>query len=190
MTQAYHQVFQRLGVEYAVADADSGNIGGSMSHEFHIMADVGEDEVLCCKTCGYAANVEKAEGRMEHVHVKNISVESPPPEVSVHYLIAPDTTPSQVIVITPADRDPNVFALKPHLNGTEYRLCNNDEREEVRKMLSRPAVPPIYVDDAVECQDITLGSNSCNATVKHAPNLRSTKHGDGCPKVMSLPLPY
>ncbi|KAF9931150.1 hypothetical protein FBU30_010686 [Linnemannia zychae] len=59
---AYRKIMKRLGVPYAVAEADTGNIGGSHSHEFHILSKVGEDSLLSCKSCGYTSNEERAIG--------------------------------------------------------------------------------------------------------------------------------
>ncbi|KAJ2718794.1 hypothetical protein GGI07_005584 [Coemansia sp. Benny D115] len=61
---AYRRVFDRIGVEYKVADADSGSIGGSLSKEFHFTNDVGEDTVLECRACGRVANEERARSRV------------------------------------------------------------------------------------------------------------------------------
>ncbi len=60
MYEAYRNVFERCGLLYKVVDADSGSIGGSFSHEFMVLADTGEDEVISCNTCDYSANMEKA----------------------------------------------------------------------------------------------------------------------------------
>ncbi|KAJ2786233.1 hypothetical protein H4R18_000080 [Coemansia javaensis] len=57
---AYRRCFDRIGVPYAVADADSGNIGGSLSKEFHFVSGAGEDTLLACGGCGYTANEERA----------------------------------------------------------------------------------------------------------------------------------
>lgn len=65
MFEAYHRICKRLGFEYRAVEADTGNIGGSRSHEFQVLADTGEDEIVSCPECGYAANVEKAEIRVE-----------------------------------------------------------------------------------------------------------------------------
>ncbi|KAJ1827457.1 hypothetical protein LPJ73_008772, partial [Coemansia sp. RSA 2703] len=61
--QAYRMCFDRIGVPYRVAEADSGNIGGSLSKEFHFATPVGEDTLLSCNACGYTANEERALGR-------------------------------------------------------------------------------------------------------------------------------
>jgi prolyl-tRNA synthetase len=61
MYEAYRRIFERFGFEFRAVEADSGNIGGSRSHEFQVLAETGEDEIVSCASCGYAANVEKAE---------------------------------------------------------------------------------------------------------------------------------
>lgn len=63
MYEAYHRIFQRLGLKYRVVEADSGAIGGNESHEYMVLAESGEAEVVFCENCDYAANVEKAECR-------------------------------------------------------------------------------------------------------------------------------
>ncbi|KAJ3189442.1 hypothetical protein HDU85_003072 [Gaertneriomyces sp. JEL0708] len=60
--QAYNRIFSRIGVRYVAAEADTGNIGGTRSHEYHFLSSVGEDTVLTCESCGYAANEERADG--------------------------------------------------------------------------------------------------------------------------------
>jgi len=57
---AYCKIFDRCGLEYSVVEADSGAMGGSQSHEFMIRSDAGEDFIVVCRNCGYAANLEKA----------------------------------------------------------------------------------------------------------------------------------
>lgn len=61
MYQAYSNVFTRLGLKFRAVKADSGAIGGDGSHEFHVLADSGEDGLAYCDTSDYAANVELAE---------------------------------------------------------------------------------------------------------------------------------
>jgi prolyl-tRNA synthetase len=65
MFQAYSRIFERCGLRFRPVEADTGAIGGSQSHEFQVLADSGEDAIASCNRCGYAANVEKAEGRLE-----------------------------------------------------------------------------------------------------------------------------
>lgn len=61
MYQAYSNVFHRLGLKFRAVKADTGAIGGDGSHEFHVLADSGEDALAYCETSDYAANVELAE---------------------------------------------------------------------------------------------------------------------------------
>ena len=63
MYQAYRRIFQRCGLKFRAVEADSGAIGGSFSHEFMVLAETGEDAIVSCNSCDYAANVEKAELR-------------------------------------------------------------------------------------------------------------------------------
>lgn len=60
MYDTYHRIFSRLGLKFRAVEADNGSIGGSSSHEFHVLADSGEDLITHCSACNYAANVEKA----------------------------------------------------------------------------------------------------------------------------------
>ena len=58
--EAYRNVFTRCGLSFSQVEADTGNIGGSESHEFMVLAGTGEDAVISCPDCGYGANSEKA----------------------------------------------------------------------------------------------------------------------------------
>lgn len=60
METTYSKIFTRLGLNFRAVEADSGAIGGSGSKEFMVLADNGEDDILCCEACRYAANVEAA----------------------------------------------------------------------------------------------------------------------------------
>jgi len=87
MYKAYERIFTRCGLEFKAVEADTGPIGGNFSHEFMVLAETGEDIILSCTACRYAANVEKAEIR--------------PPEV-LAFAPAPAGSPSKVH--TPAHR--------------------------------------------------------------------------------------
>ena len=60
MEATYSKIFARLGLNFRAVEADSGAIGGSGSKEFMVLASNGEDDILCCEACRYAANVEAA----------------------------------------------------------------------------------------------------------------------------------
>jgi len=61
MYEAYCRIFRRMGLSFRAVEADTGSIGGSSSHEFMVIADSGEDAIVSCEACSYAANIEKAE---------------------------------------------------------------------------------------------------------------------------------
>ena len=61
MSQAYKNIYSRLGLPTLMVEADSGAIGGKESHEFMVITETGEDKVIYCSNCGYAANAEKAQ---------------------------------------------------------------------------------------------------------------------------------
>lgn len=61
MYAAYCKIFSRAGLKYLAVEAESGPIGGDASHEFMVLAEHGEDSVVHCESCGYAANLERAE---------------------------------------------------------------------------------------------------------------------------------
>ena len=61
MRDTYHRIFKRLGLEYRVVEADSGAIGGKQSAEFQVLAQTGEDWIVACGACDYAANAEVAQ---------------------------------------------------------------------------------------------------------------------------------
>ena len=85
MFDTYHRIFSRIGLEFRAVAADTGSIGGTGSHEFHVIAETGEDDIAWCPQSDYAANVELAEAlapgvarpnpsqRLEKVHTPNVT---------------------------------------------------------------------------------------------------------------------
>ena len=61
MNDTYHRIFERLGLDFRAVQADSGSIGGNSSHEFHVLADSGEDDIAFSTESSFAANIEMAE---------------------------------------------------------------------------------------------------------------------------------
>ncbi len=68
MHETYSRIFTRLGLKFRAVSADTGAIGGSGSHEFHVLADSGEDALAYCPASNYAANVELAEALPPRMH--------------------------------------------------------------------------------------------------------------------------
>ncbi len=82
MYEAYRRIFIRCGLKFRAVQADSGAIGGSFSHEFMVLAATGEDTIVICTACEYAANVEKAaikpvENRSDELEKDLEKVETP-----------------------------------------------------------------------------------------------------------------
>jgi prolyl-tRNA synthetase len=65
--EAYCRIFDRCGLKYLVVEADSGAMGGKESHEFMVRTPAGEDQIVSCDGCNYAANMEKAASKLESV---------------------------------------------------------------------------------------------------------------------------
>jgi prolyl-tRNA synthetase len=65
--ETYRRIFDRCGLKYMVVEADSGAMGGKESHEFMVRTPAGEDQIVSCDGCDYAANIEKAASRLEVV---------------------------------------------------------------------------------------------------------------------------
>ena len=83
MRQTYSRIFGRLGVDFRIVDADSGAIGGSGSKEFMILAECGEDTIVMCQSCEYAANQEAARRKKREVEsLKAEFVKHSTPKVS------------------------------------------------------------------------------------------------------------
>ncbi len=77
MYETYRRIFSRSGLRFRPVEADTGAIGGSQSHEFQVLADSGEDAIVSCNSCDYAANVEKAEVKARRPAGRDITEESP-----------------------------------------------------------------------------------------------------------------
>ncbi len=65
MQETYEKIFKKMGLDFRVVEADSGAIGGSGSREFMVLADTGEDDIVVCSECNYAANIEVATRKHE-----------------------------------------------------------------------------------------------------------------------------
>ncbi len=82
MYEAYARIFQRCGLRFSAVEADTGAIGGSYSHEFMVLAETGEDQMISCTRCSYAANLERAEiGQREDLTEADSSLMEPIEEV-------------------------------------------------------------------------------------------------------------
>ncbi len=87
MFDAYSRICDRLGFDWRAVEADTGAIGGSRSHEFQVITDTGEDDLVSCPDCGYAANIEKAD-----VPATSVDTVEPSDELELETVETPDQT--------------------------------------------------------------------------------------------------
>lgn len=88
MVDAYNRIFTRCGLKFRVVEAESGLIGGTYSHEFMVLAETGEETIVSCAKCSYAANIERAE-------FKRFKTETPSPDPKTFKPIQKVLTPDQ-----------------------------------------------------------------------------------------------
>lgn len=148
MYQAYRRIFQRCGLRFRAVEADTGSIGGSSSHEFMVLADSGEDAIVSCTACEYAANVEKAEARpfpAQHAEPRDMEKVETPQKRSVEevtgflgipasglvktLLYVADGQP--VAALVRGDHDLNEIKLKNLLGCEELEMAGEDVVERV-----------------------------------------------------------
>ena len=120
MYQTYSTIFDRTGLQYRAVLADTGSIGGSLSHEFHVLADSGEDAIVFSTKSGYAANIEKASSLIQvkkEEEMMDIKTEIATPDVHTieqlcNFLsITADKTIKTLIFSTEESDDHKLFAI-------------------------------------------------------------------------------
>jgi prolyl-tRNA synthetase len=146
MREAYSNVFRRCALDHVPVDADTGNIGGSASHEFMVLAQSGEDAVVRCPNCNYGANMEKATSKFfsdepEPAPLTELAPLHTPGTKSIDdvgkFLGKPtaelvktlvfDTDLGPVMVLVRGDREGNEIKIKNHL-GAQWMEMLPDSR--------------------------------------------------------------
>jgi prolyl-tRNA synthetase len=156
MYDTYTRIFNRMGFAFMAVDADTGAIGGSLSHEFQVLAQSGEDEIVACQEAGYAANVEKAavlppagvtaenagalegeQGDLEKVATPNartieqvaafLGAEATDLAKTLVFMV--DESP--VAVLVRGDREVNEIKVKALRGGEVVRLATEGEVKEI-----------------------------------------------------------
>ncbi len=186
MYDAYARIFQRCGLKALAVDADTGVMGGKFSHEFMVPAETGENEVVYCDTCGYAANIDKAQSRAttQHPHpptdlpfekfatpgVVTIEALSQPPYnvpadqqiKTLVYLVES----KMVLILLRGDHQLNEAKLAGALGTTQFRAATADEifSELGAHPGSLGAVGvkklPVYADEVLQrASRMTTGAN-------------------------------
>jgi len=146
MFEAYSRIFSRCGLSFRPVEADSGSIGGSFSHEFLVTADSGEDGMVYCTSCDYAANLEKAEvGKpeedaidestflpIEEIHTPDVRtieevsgfLDVTPQDIVKTLIFTADGSP--IAVLIRGDEEINEIKLKNHLGCDSLELATDD----------------------------------------------------------------
>ncbi|OAD74424.1 hypothetical protein PHYBLDRAFT_22752 [Phycomyces blakesleeanus NRRL 1555(-)] len=210
VTAAYYAIFRRIGIPFVVAEADSGNMGGSKSHEYHLVSSVGEDTLLTCTCCGYTANEELATGHLktspsllentpvEHTHEPLGTYEA---THAMEFSYAKYTGQNQnneavtgyTVIVTPKGRTVNLLkvqtSLGRHLQSKE-KIQDGSSIElngvHHKTILSIPEEIKksdlhVFLDNGVMPLKYTLAQSGFeNATVHAADHYRIAEAGDFC----------
>jgi prolyl-tRNA synthetase len=157
--EAYKRIFTRCGLEFQIVEASSGSMGGSESNEFMARTPAGEDLIVHCESCGYAANLEKAISRLESITDEAgpaAPEEFPTPGVrtiedlvvfpggaessrqikSLVIIATIDGEPRPVLVLLRGDHQLHEIKLADSLRATAVRQAHP---EEIRELLSASA---------------------------------------------------
>ena len=161
MFDAYHRVFDRCGLTFRPVEAQAGEIGGDVNHEFMAVAAVGEDDFVWCRSCDYAANVEAAVrqssmatgGSRDAADIPAIAPEHTPDLPGIKGVaeflgvepnemlkcIVFDVDGEMGLALVPGDREVNPFALNRALTGRKVRLWEDADFD------AHPDVPKGYI---------------------------------------------
>jgi prolyl-tRNA synthetase len=190
MYDAYCRIFTRCGLDFLPVEAESGPIGGDASHEFMIPADNGEDSVLHCTSCGYAANQEKAEigsrnctppsvpqVAMEKVATPGAStieqvsafLKCKPQELIKTLIYVADGKP--IAVLIRGDRDANEGKIRRVCKAAKLELASPEVIEKVTGAPVGFSGPvgmkqkiPILADRDIQCMaNAVVGANEAEA---------------------------
>ena len=180
---AYCRIFDRCGLKYVVVEAHSGAMGGSQSHEFMVRTSAGEDLVVSCDACNYAANMEKATSKLDAVadlasegDGKPLEVHTPGQktieEVAKYLGVSPKnkiktlalmteetdkksgkTTKRGIVVLLRGDHQLNEAKLSGTIAGKETRPMQEDE---IKELFRSPAgfLGPFDIDWAKGLDDV------------------------------------
>lgn len=194
MYDAYTKIFDRLGLETRVVQADTGAMGGKDSHEFMVIADSGEDDIAICDSCDYAANTELAtslnEKNEKNEKIKEKTIVDTPDIKTIEGLenflntdgskmiktMLMKADDQLVVVLLRGDDQLNEVKLSNYLQATELEPANESEIIEVFGVIPG-FIGPVDIDDEYKIiadNKIKYMTNSiCGANVvdKHLKNI-------------------
>jgi len=193
MLRAYKNIYARCGLPSLQVEADSGAIGGKDSHEFMVVTEDGEDEVIYCEKCKYAANVEKAQsvkGKIEQGEpLPKEEVATPGAgsieEVAGFFKIPPSHTLKAVFyiadgklvfVVVRGDIEVNEIKLKNALGCTDLRFATEDE--VIQAGIVTGAASPVGIKGfkIIADDSITLGANFVAGANKPETHLKNVNY--------------
>ncbi|HLK92727.1 MAG TPA: proline--tRNA ligase [Polyangia bacterium] len=188
MYDTYSRIFTRCGLAFRAVEADTGNIGGSSSHEFQVLTETGEDALVACDTCDYAANVEQAVARHTPAKpaptqpVKKVATPGKHSiaDVSGFFGVPPDKLVKTLIylangkpvaVMVRGDRDVNEIKLGKAIGAETLALAGDAAVKEVTGAPVGFAGPvglkmpvPVYLDvEVASLSDFIVGANEDDA---------------------------
>ena len=198
MYDAYVRIFKRVGLDAKPVEADTGDIGGNFSHEFMVFASSGEDGILSCDTCGYAANQERAErivqplpytteaGAAEEVATPGQHaceevakfLGKPIDQIVKSLVVLANGKP--VMVLVPGDRELNPLKLRRLLGGAKIEEA--DEATVLQAAGPCGSIGPVgldlpmYADAALKgAADVVVGANKEGFHLQHVSLERDAK---------------
>ena len=193
MVQAYKNIFERCGLSAIMVEADSGAIGGKDSQEFILLADSGEDTVILCQACGYAANTEKAAFAkpaqpledplpLEKVHTPGVKTI----EGLAHFLDVPASKTLKAVfyvadgdlvcVNIRGDLEVNEVKLRNTLHANILRLATPQEVERAGLLAGSASSVGLEGVKTVADDSIRLGSNFVVGANEQDHHLRNANH--------------
>jgi prolyl-tRNA synthetase len=182
MYDTYSRIFTRCGLKFRAVEADTGNIGGSSSHEFQVLTETGEDALVACDNCDYAANVEQAVARAPEGKpspsqaVAKVSTPGKQSiaDVSTFLKVSPQTLVKTLIyvadgksvaVLVRGDREVNEIKLQKALKANALALAGDAAVKEATGAPVGFAGPvglkvPVYADlEVAVMSDFVVGAN-------------------------------
>ncbi|MDR0477650.1 MAG: proline--tRNA ligase [Desulfobulbaceae bacterium] len=190
MYEAYKRIFNRCGLRFRAVQADSGAIGGNFSHEFMVLAKTGEDTVVACSACDYAANVEKAAiaalAPVQPTTATSEKIETPgkkkvadvcaflgikASELVKTMVYLADGKP--VAILVRGDREVEPVKVKNMIKAVDIVAASDDEAFAVTRMPPGYLGPvglniPIYADQEVMAMgECVVGAGEKNFHLRH-----------------------
>ena len=190
MCRAYKNIYARLSLPALMVEADSGAIGGKDSHEFMILTEDGEDEVIHCSKCGYAANAEKAQFMKTRTNAESLlplEEIAPPATKAIEEVAGFLGVPSSqtlkavfyyangefIFVVIRGDLEVNETKLRNNLKCSDLRLATEEEVGEAGLVAGFASPVDLKGIKVVADDSITLGSNFVVGANKPGYHLRN-----------------